>query len=100
MKVTILQEASFEFDEAISYYHGIDEVLGLRFKALGFQLVEWIEFNPEVLSIRAKGYRRANFKGFPYYIPYVIREDTIWILAFAHAARKPHYWAPRLDSVP
>lgn len=34
---------------------------------------------------------------FPYYITYVVRESTLWILAVAHGQRKPDYWIERRE---
>jgi hypothetical protein len=36
-----------------------------------------------------------NLKIFPFYLAYAIWEDTIWILAVAHGARRPEYWIER-----
>jgi plasmid stabilization system protein ParE len=39
--------------------------------------------------------RRANFPNFDHYFAFVVRGDTTWILAAAHAARLPYYWLNR-----
>ena len=36
-----------------------------------------------------------NLSVFPFYIAYAIRSETVVLLAVAHAARKPEYWADR-----
>lgn len=33
---------------------------------------------------------------FPYQLIYVVREGEIFVLAYAHEARRPGYWAHRL----
>ena len=55
----------------------------------------WIAVNPEVPRLRPKGYRRVNFKVFPFFAAYLIWEDTIWIIAVAHSGRMPDYFATR-----
>jgi len=45
------------------------------------------------------GYRRVNLKTFPYYIAYIVREDTLWILAIAHSHSKPEYWILRKNEI-
>ncbi len=95
MKTVILDEAILELHEAVDYYEELLDGLGTRFRDEANAIVRWIQNNPETLRIRSVGYRRANFKTFPYFIPYVVREKTIWILAFAHTSRKPHYWIER-----
>jgi hypothetical protein len=36
---------------------------------------------------------------FPYYTAYLVHVETIWILAFAHGARRPDYWVERQQSI-
>jgi len=36
---------------------------------------------------------------FPYYMPYIVREQTVWILAVAHGSRKPLYGISRRNEV-
>ncbi len=45
---------------------------------------------------RAAGYRRVNGPVFPYFIAYVIRENTVIVVAILHGARKPGFWHNRL----
>jgi len=33
---------------------------------------------------------------FPFIIHYLDTPDKLWIIAFAHAKRKPNYWKKRL----
>ena len=80
---------------AIVYYEEQQAGLGLRLKDEVDQHVNWILGNSSVPQIRKGGYRRVNLKVFPYYIAYIIREDTLWILAIAHAHRNPEYWVKR-----
>ena len=49
--------------------------------------------------LRPRGYRRVNLKVFGYYIAYDIWADTIWILAIAHARRRPEYWIGRRKQI-
>ena len=53
------------------------------------------ELNAAIPRLRKGGYRRVNLKVFPFYIAYIIREDTLWIIAIAHSHRKPEYWIKR-----
>ena len=70
-----------------------------RFKDEVDRYVLWIADHPELYRLRPGGYRRINLRVFPYYIPYVVRDETLWILAVAHAARKPLYWISRRNRV-
>lgn len=39
-----------------------------------------------------------SVKGFRYDIKYVVIDDEVVIIAYAHERRRPGYWAPRLRS--
>jgi len=42
--------------------------------------------------------RRFILSGFPYDLVYVVLDDEIVIVAFAHHSRQPHYWKSRLQN--
>ncbi len=56
-----------------------------------------ISVDPERWSLRPDGYRRVNFEQFPYYLPYLLNEEKIYILAVAHEKRSPRYWTSRMN---
>jgi hypothetical protein len=95
MTVRILDEAASELEDAIDRYESIEPGLGIRLKNEARTVLTWIEDHFEMPRIRKNGYRRVNLKIFPYYISYIISGETVWILAFAHAARLPDYWIKR-----
>ncbi len=99
MKKVILQQAFDELNDAIAYYEEQQSGLGLRLKDEVDLHVNWILNNSTVPRIRKGGYRRVNLKVFPYYIAYIIREDTLWILAIANGYRKPEYWINRKNEI-
>lgn len=45
--------------------------------------------------LRPGDFRRVNFQVFRHYIAYVIRDDTVVLVAVAHGARRPEYWIDR-----
>jgi plasmid stabilization system protein ParE len=97
--VRFVEEAQHEFLDAISEYEVARAGLGQRFKEEVDRCVLWIAAHPELYRLRSVSYRRINLRVFPYYIPYVFREETLWILAVAHASRKPLYWISRRKRV-
>jgi len=99
MKKIILQQAFEELNDAIAYYEEQQAGLGLRLKDEIEQYVSWISGNPTIPRLRRGGYRRVNLKAFPYYIAYITRKDTLWILAVAHGHRKPEYWIKRKNEI-
>ncbi len=81
--------------DAVAYYEEQQAELGLRLKDEVNRHVNWIVENSTVPQIRKGGHRCVNLKVFPYYIAYIVREDTLWIIAIAHSHRKPEYWIKR-----
>ena len=77
MTVVVLGEAEREFAESVVYYESKGAGLGWRFRTEVVEAISWIETNPELPRLRAKGYRRRNLQAFPHYIAYVIRGENI-----------------------
>ena len=95
MKIILLNEAFNEFINAIGYYEDQQAGLGLKLKEEVDEHIKWISRNSTMPRLRKGIYRRVNLKVFPYYIAYIIREQTIWIIAIAHGHQKPEYWINR-----
>ena len=99
MNIRFVEEAQSEFLDAISDYEDARSGLGRSFKDEVERSVLWIADHPELYRLRPGDYRRINLRVFPYYIPYIVREEILWILAVAHASRKPHYWISRRGEI-
>jgi hypothetical protein len=99
MRIEILRDAEEELACAIAAYEAVDPGLGLRLKEEVRQAIRWIGENPWLAHLQPKGYRRINLKIFRYYIAYFIWNDAIWILAIAHAHRRPEYWTKRMKNL-
>jgi plasmid stabilization system protein ParE len=97
--IRFVEEAQREFFDAISGYAEARAGLGQRFKNEVDRSILWLADHPELYRARPGSYRRVNLRVFPYYIPYVIREQTLWVLAIAHASRKPRYWISRRNEI-
>ncbi len=95
MNVLLLPEAAKEFEDAVVYLEEEEPGLGVRFRAELAAHVEWIVQNPTIPRLRDGAYRRVNLQVFPYYVAYLIKNETIWILAIAHGHRRPDYWIDR-----
>jgi len=91
-----LEEAAQEFAASVTYYETREPGLGLRFRSEVEAVVDWIGRFPEVPRLRKKGYRRVNLRTFPHYVAYIIRGNTIWIVAIAHGHRRPEVWMNRV----
>ena len=99
MTIRFVDEAQREFLDAISDYEEARAGLGQRFKDEVDRCALWIADHPELYRLRPGSYRRINLRVFPYYLPYIVRGQTLWVLAVAHASRKPLYWIARRNSV-
>src|SRR5947207_14353311 len=98
MTAVILAEAEREFAESAAYYEAKEAGLGWRSRTEVDDAVRWIESNPELPRLRPKGYRRRNLQAFPHYIAYVIRGETILIVAIAHGHRRPEFGSAELEA--
>jgi plasmid stabilization system protein ParE len=97
VRIRFLEEARDEFLDAVSYYEDARVGLDLRFAEIIDRSVLRIADHPEHYRARPEGFRRLNVRGFPHYIAYIVRGDILWVLAVAHASRKPHYWISRRE---
>ena len=95
MIIRFVEEAQSEFLDAISGYEEAHAGLGVRFKNEVDRCILSVVNRPDLYRLRPGRYRRINLRGFPYYTACVVRAETLWILAVAHAARKPLYWISR-----
>jgi plasmid stabilization system protein ParE len=97
--VAELRAAAFWYDERRAGLGDefVDEVnrLGLRIVASPATYVQW-----PGLSDSSSTIRRALVDRFPYVIAFEVREQDVFILAVAHAKRRPLYWVRRVGHVP
>jgi hypothetical protein len=46
---------------------------------------------------RESGHRRVNLGKFPHYFAYIVRNDSVWFVAFGSSSQNHLYWQGRLD---
>ena len=97
MTIRFVDEAQSEFLDGIADYEEARGGLGRRFKDEVDRCIMWVADHPELYRLRPGGYRRINLRVFPYHVPYIVRDQTLWVLAVAHSSRKPLYWISRRD---
>ncbi len=95
MRVELHPEAGAELIAQIEYYNDQQTGLGKPFYNEVISSLEVILKSPEIYRLR-KDHRRKNLKIFPFYIAFSLEEHRIWVLAIAHAHRKPDYWKRRI----
>jgi plasmid stabilization system protein ParE len=96
MTLVVLEQAEREFSKSAAKYESKEPGLGVRFRDEVAAVVDWIQEHPQIPRLRPRGYRRVNLRVFSHYVAYVIRGDTLWIVAIAHAHRRPEFWARRI----
>ena len=96
MKITYLDAADAEFQDAIDYYNTQAVGLGFEFSDEVKAAVARIRNYPKAWTPLSKRTRRCQVHRFPYSIIYSLRSDLIVIVAIQHHRRKPQNWRNRL----
>lgn len=96
MRVSYLDAADSEFNEAVSYYNKQIAGLGFEFADEVKEALERIKNYPYAWTPLSKRVRRCQVHRFPYSIIYEIRADLLIIVAIQHHRRKPDSWRIRL----
>jgi hypothetical protein len=95
----VLKEAEAEAAPAAAWYDAEQSGLGDDFLdelAAGFSAIEASPGRfPEFAVGSSHQHRRVLLRRFPYHVIYQLFGEDIWILAVAHAHRRPNYWKDR-----
>jgi plasmid stabilization system protein ParE len=94
--VTFLPEAKAELFEATLYYEEQAVGLGVDFEREVQRAVADLRNHPHAWPKFPDGTRRHMLMHFPYLLVYVPFPKHIWIVAVAHAKRRPRYWSSRV----
>ena len=89
-------EAGEEYSEAVQYYAAITPELGSRFHDEIDRLIREVCRQPDRFFRLGPLARRALARKFPYSVVYLDEPERVWIVAVAHAKRRPGYWRERL----
>jgi hypothetical protein len=84
-------EAAFEFQEAVTWYEGQSEGLGVRFTLEVDAVIAAISSQPLRFSKAGCKGRKARVPGWPYSIYFVVNEACaeIKVIAVWHGSRNP-----------
>lgn len=96
MKITFLDAAQTELDDAIEYNDQQRAGLGLDFSDEVEQPVDRIRHHPEAWSPLSSRVRRCLVNRFPYSVIYQLRSEIIIIVAIQHHHQKPAGWRSRV----
>ena len=95
MKLEFHREALAELRGAAVYYESRHARLGVRFLDMIDEALERIARDPIAWSPADEDVRRCLTRVFPFALYYTIEPELILIMAVAHLAREPGYWASR-----
>ena len=89
--------ASDELTEAVRWYETRRTGLGADFYEAVVRTIELIQTHPDIGTLRPGRlpYRHVLVAGFPYQIMYRMRENDVYVVAVAHASRRPGFWQGR-----
>ena len=102
MMVRFLAAAREEFDGAVEYYDQQPVGLGQELTDELDAVIERIVSDPTSYEQMEPGIFRLStqrFPCFPYSVIYVVRSDSVLVVAFQHAKRRPGYWKRRLHQI-
>lgn len=91
------QSASLELTEAVRWYEQRRTGWGARLFDAVSHAVDLIERHPDIGSPRTghQNVRQLTVRGFPLHVVYRARADDVYVVAVAHAKRRPDYWTQR-----
>ena len=87
--------AEREAREAFEWYRARDPDIADRFEGAFRQTVTKIGAAPLRFPPHAHSTRRAVVERFPWVVVFLVRAESIRILAVAHMRRRPGYWRGR-----
>jgi plasmid stabilization system protein ParE len=100
-KVSLVEEAAEEGEEAASWYESQRNGLGREFREALAQSIDNLRNNyvsgtiwPGLLGER--GVRRIRMGRFPYHVVFIGDDQKTIVLAIAHQRRRPGYWRRRI----
>jgi hypothetical protein len=96
VNVRVLEVATTELDEAVSYYNGQVAGLGDAFLLEAVAAIERIRQFPDAWHPLGESLRRCRLRRFPYGLIYHSDMTGILVVAVAHTHRRPGYWRDRL----
>ncbi len=94
--VIVRPEAEREIQEAFDWYEERSEGLGAEFLRAADACLSGVRRSPEAYQIVHGEVRRALLRRFPYALFYLVRENTIIVLACFHVKRSPADWQRRI----
>ena len=87
--------AEQELNDAVDYYNGCQNGLGLQFAKEIYDAIQNILAFPRAWTPLSRNNRRCLVNRFPYGVIYQIADEEIIIIAVMPLNREPGYWKDR-----
>jgi len=95
MKISFLEEAKIELDQAIEYYDFQSAGLGQQFLQEVLSTLDRISNFPKAWHPLSQNTKRCQTARFPYGLIYSALEDEILIISVSNLHREPNHWKDR-----
>ena len=98
--VKLHAEARAELQDSVAFYRErAGEGWAARFKQRVAEGLNAIGAEPERYppAPDLPGVQKLRIEQFPFSLFYINRPDYVWVVAIAHASRKPGYWKDRIS---
>ncbi len=95
-KLRIRAAAEADIQDAYNYYETCQKGLGQDFILCIESALEKITKNPDHYPVVHRRIHRILVKRFPFGIFFILKENTLIVLAVLHASRNPRRWKARV----
>lgn len=96
MQLVFLTIAREELAEAKRFYNRQQQGLGESFQREAEAAARQVRERPLAWQVEIEPVRRFIFDRFPYKMLYIVRGETVIVVAAAHQHRQPDYWVERV----
>lgn len=96
MQLVFLTIAREELAEAKRFYNRQQQGLGESFQREAETAARQVRERPLAWQAEIEPVRRFIFDRFPYKMLYIVRGETVIVVAVAHQHRQPDYWVERV----
>lgn len=95
-EIVVRPEAAREVQEAFDWYEEKSEGLGLEFLRAADACLAGVKRSPRAFPTVHEQIHRALLRKFPYALLYLVKEESVIVLACFHAKRNPIDWLRRV----
>ena len=94
-ELVVSSAAEFDYADALAWYTERSVKAAERFDAELDRALQTIASDPERFPRCDDHHQYYLMRHFPYQVIYRLRENRVVVIAIAHTARQPRYWAER-----